>query len=101
MCGSGLSTPARFPVVRCLARPPGDFANSIGGKTKAVARQSFKRGQDDVYVEDPVSCGLMSGLRRGIRRWPSWVSACVSGANLKSVLKAHSHERHRLKLPRL
>ena len=42
-----------------------------------VARQSFKRGYDDVYVEDPVSCGLMSGLRRGIRRWPSWVSACV------------------------
>ncbi|MGH3100099.1 MAG: hypothetical protein ACRDPU_03850, partial [Thermoleophilia bacterium] len=49
-------------------------------------------------MEDPVSCGLMSGLRRGIRRWPSWVSACVLGANLKSVLKAHSHERHRLKL---
>jgi hypothetical protein len=62
-----------------------------------VARQSLKRGYDNVCVEDPVSCALMSGLLRGICRWPSWVCAYVSGANLNSVLKAHSHERHLLK----
>src|SRR5215212_8655625 len=27
--------------------------------------------------EGPVSCALMSGLLRGICRWPSWVCACV------------------------
>jgi hypothetical protein len=30
----------------------------------------------------------MSGLLRGIRRWPSWMFACVSGANLVNVLEA-------------
>ena len=55
-----------------------------------VARQSRKRGHDAVCVEDPVSCALMSGLLRGRCRWPSWVCACVLGANLKSVLEAHS-----------
>src|ERR1700733_8210277 len=35
---------------------------------------------------DPVSCALMSGLLRGVRRWPSWVFAYVSGTNLSGVL---------------
>jgi hypothetical protein len=38
----------------------------------------------------------MSGLLRGACRWPSWVCACVSGANLHGVLKAQEHQRHRL-----
>lgn len=54
-----------------------------------VARQSLKRGYDDVCGEDPVSCALMSGLLRGVCRWPSWVCACVLGANLYGVLEAH------------
>ena len=40
-------------------------------------------------VKDPVSCALMSGLSRGVRRWPSWVYAYVSGTNLYGVLEAH------------
>jgi hypothetical protein len=43
----------------------------------------------------------MSGLLRGIYRWPPWMSACVSGANLFGVLEAHDSERLRLKLPGL
>jgi len=43
----------------------------------------------------------MSGLLRGIYRWPSWMFACVSGANLFGVLEAHDSERLRLKLPGL
>jgi hypothetical protein len=35
---------------------------------------------------DPVSCALMSGLLRGVRRLPSWVFAYVSGTNLSGVL---------------
>jgi len=31
----------------------------------------------------------MSGLLRGVRRWPSWVFAFVSGTNLSGVLEAH------------
>jgi hypothetical protein len=50
-------------------------------------------------MEDPVSRILMSGLLRGICRWPSWMSACVSGANLHGVLEAHDSCRRRLKLP--
>jgi hypothetical protein len=37
-------------------------------------------------AKDPVSCALMSGLLRGVRRWPSWVFAYVSGTNLSGVL---------------
>jgi hypothetical protein len=37
--------------------------------------------------KDPVSCALMSGLSCGVRRWPSWVCAYVSGTNLFGVLK--------------
>jgi len=33
---------------------------------------------------------LMSDLYCGLRRWPSWVFACVSGAYLARVLKAHN-----------
>ena len=40
-------------------------------------------------AKDPVSCALMSGLQRGIDRWPSWVCAYVSGTNLSGVLEAH------------
>jgi hypothetical protein len=36
----------------------------------------------------------MSGLFRGACRWPSWVFACVSGTNLKSVLGAQTSERY-------
>src|SRR5690242_4958592 len=43
----------------------------------------------------------MSGLLRGICRWPPWMYACVSGANLFGVLEAHDSERLRLKLPDL
>src|SRR3954464_12590221 len=43
----------------------------------------------------------MSGLLHGLRRWPSWMSACVSGANLVGVLEAHDFQRLRLKLPDL
>ena len=50
-------------------------------------------------MEGPVSCALMSGLLRGTCRWPSWVCACVLGANLCSVLKAHEVFRLGLKLP--
>jgi len=35
----------------------------------------------------------MSGLSHGVRRWPSWVCACVSGANLVRVLAAHHRQR--------
>src|SRR5215208_4386476 len=48
--------------------------------------------------EGPVSCALMSGLLRGICRWPSWVCACVLGANLWRVLEAHKLQRLCLKL---
>ena len=34
-------------------------------------------------VNGPVGCALMSGLSRGVRRWPSWVCACVSGPQLR------------------
>ena len=43
---------------------------------------------------DPVSGALMSGLWRGVRRWPSWVCACVPGTNLKSVLEAQQLARY-------
>jgi hypothetical protein len=38
----------------------------------------------------------MSGLSRGTCRWPSWVSAYVSGTNLTGVLEAHSVKRYGL-----
>jgi hypothetical protein len=38
----------------------------------------------------PISRALMSGLLRGICRWPSWVFAHVSGANLRGVLGSTS-----------
>jgi len=47
-------------------------------------------------LENPVSRILMSGLLRGIYRWPSWMFACVSGANLFGVLEAHDSQRLRL-----
>jgi len=42
----------------------------------------------------PVSCALMSGLSRGVCRWPLWVCACVSGTNLRGVLEAQLCVRH-------
>ena len=47
-------------------------------------------------VRGPVGCALMSGLSHGVRRWPSWVCACVSGANLVRVLAARHRQRLRL-----
>jgi hypothetical protein len=47
-----------------------------------------------VGVKDPVSCALMSDLLRGVRRWPSWVFAYVSGTNLFGVLGAHNANRY-------
>jgi len=38
----------------------------------------------------------MSGLSHGTRRRPSWVCACVSGANLVRVLAARHRQRLRL-----
>jgi hypothetical protein len=42
-----------------------------------------------VLAKGPVSCALMSGLWGGVRRWPSWVCAHVSGTYLSGVLGAH------------
>jgi hypothetical protein len=39
------------------------------------------------FAKDPVSCALISGLQRSIRRWPSWVGAYVSGTNLSGALE--------------
>ena len=36
----------------------------------------------------------MSDLLRGLRRWPSWGFAYVSGTNLFSVLGAHNANRY-------
>jgi hypothetical protein len=36
----------------------------------------------------------MSGLLRGVGRWPSWVFAYVSGTNLFGVLEAHDTQRY-------
>jgi hypothetical protein len=56
----------------------------------AVAWMPRLSAQNYVALEkDPVSCALMSDLLRGVRRWPSWVCAYVSGTNLSSVLEAH------------
>jgi hypothetical protein len=38
----------------------------------------------------------MSGLSHGVRRWPSWVCAGISGTHLKSVLKAQQLARYGL-----
>jgi len=46
--------------------------------------------------EDPVSRALMSGLLRGVCRWPSWVCACVSDTNLFPALMAQRRVRYRL-----
>jgi hypothetical protein len=50
---------------------------------------STRRSLSLAWVKGPVSCALMSGLLRDICRWPSWVYACVLGANLSGVLEAH------------
>jgi hypothetical protein len=36
----------------------------------------------------------MSGLSRGMHRWPSWVFAYVSGTILVGVLGAHTNARY-------
>jgi hypothetical protein len=55
-----------------------------------MERVATGKNHPSALEKDPVSCALMSGLWRGIRRWPSWVCAYVSGTNLSGVLKAHS-----------
>jgi hypothetical protein len=55
------------------------------------------RKPDDAFCKNasadttgvPVSRALMSGLFCGVRRRPSWVFACVSGAYLVRVLESH------------
>jgi hypothetical protein len=58
--------------------------SSVANQAAAVL-QNTRTG----WTEVPVGRALMSGLLRGVRRWPSWVFAYVSGANLVRVLEAH------------
>jgi hypothetical protein len=57
---------------------------SVASQTAAVL-QNAQTGSTEV----PVGRALMSGLSCGVCRWPSWVFAYVSGANLVRVLEAH------------
>jgi hypothetical protein len=43
----------------------------ISRDASRVQWRSFKNRRS-TSVKDPVSCALMSGLWRGVRRWPSW-----------------------------
>jgi hypothetical protein len=63
-------------------------ANSVARSLGAAGKIRL-RNHCSALEKDPVSCALMSGLLRGVRRWPSWVYADVSGTNLSGVLEAH------------
>ena len=120
---AGAVSGSQLARVRCRPAPPGQLDGlmwtagarqrislrldaSIGltrhGAAAAGLRQApRRRGISGLEApigvgECPVGCALMSGLSRGVRRWPSWVCACVSGANLARVLGAQERQRLRL-----
>src|SRR4051794_16464058 len=85
-------------------------ADTWGVHLLDAAERGLRAGQQAAWGDTPChgdvfhiqrQCGglantLMSGLCRGVCRWPSWVCACVPGTNLSGVLVAHRVFRYRL-----
>jgi hypothetical protein len=74
---------ARYSVREAEVGSPAKIVLSASSESLLLPTRSVideRSGQLRPYVR-PVS--------RGVRRWPSWVFAYVSGTNLSGVLEAH------------